>query len=115
MDLIAEEAAAESVRWRRKRAQRGAFHLGWRRWSPPGAARIAGRRRGDSGFVGARVRGEERGEVEGLGWVGLTNPDPSWLGSTSWVGWVGPVGQGPLVYLNQIQNFKLSFKNLIQT
>jgi hypothetical protein len=44
----------------------------------------------------------KRGVREGLGWVGLTDPDPSRLGSTSQVGWVGPVGQGPLAYLNQI-------------
>jgi hypothetical protein len=45
----------------------------------------------------------KRGEREGLGWVSLTDPDPSRLGSTSREGWVGPVGQSPFVYLNQIQ------------
>jgi hypothetical protein len=113
-DLLAEEAATKSIRWRRMREQRGAFRPRWRRRSPPEAAGITGRRRGDSGFAGAGVRGEERGEGEGLGWVGLTDADPSRLGSTSWVGWVGLVDQGPLVYLNQIQNFKLWFKILIQ-
>jgi hypothetical protein len=104
-DLLAEEATTESVRWRSKRAQRGAFHPWWRRQSPQESP-------GDSEATRVAQEpecGEERGVEEGLGWVGLTDPDPSRLGSTSRVGWVGPVGQGPLVYLNQIQNFKLWF------
>jgi hypothetical protein len=46
-DLLAEEAVVESVRWRRKRAQRGAFHPRWRQRSSPEAVGIAGRRQGD--------------------------------------------------------------------
>jgi hypothetical protein len=44
--------------------------------------------------------GKERGEREGLDWVGLTNPDPSRLGSPSQVGWARPMCQGPISILN---------------
>jgi hypothetical protein len=38
------------------------------------------------------ISGKREVRERGLGWVGLTDPDPSWLGSTSQVGWIGRMG-----------------------
>jgi hypothetical protein len=50
----------------------GGGHRSWPEWSGDGG--------GDLGF--ARAHEEERGRERGLGWVGLTDPDPSRVGST---------------------------------
>jgi hypothetical protein len=50
----------------------GGGHRSWPEWSGDGG--------GDLGF--ARAREGERGRERGLGWVGLTDPDPSRFGST---------------------------------
>jgi hypothetical protein len=91
-DLLAEEATAKSVRWRRKKAQRGAFRPRWQRQSPPEAAGIAGQRQGDSGCAGARVRGREGwGRGAGLGQFDRPRPESVRVNQLGGLGWAsGP-------------------------
>jgi hypothetical protein len=59
------------------------------------------------------VDGRQGGERVGLGWVGLTDPDPSQVGlaEPEWAGWAsrldGPNWPWPI---DLKQNFKLKFK-----
>jgi hypothetical protein len=87
-DLIGEARSSKSTRWRRKKAEGrircssvgGGSHRSW-----PGSA-------GDGGGDIDRMRGsgeEEKGVSEEIvGWVGLTDPDPSHSGEIRW--WAGP-------------------------
>jgi hypothetical protein len=77
----------------RKRTQRRAFGPRWRQRRTPEVAGIAERRRGDLGSPEREFERERERSVWGrMGWVGLTDLDPSRLGSTSQVGWVRSVG-----------------------
>jgi hypothetical protein len=65
-----------------------------------------------------RIDGGQREEEEGLGWVGLTDPDPSRAVKPSLVGWLGrqacwasrPDGPVWFCQLFQKQKFKFKFK-----
>jgi hypothetical protein len=86
-DLLGEETAGKSVRWRRERVEMGVFCPRWQRRSPPQLAGEARRRRRRS-----CVASELEGESE-RAWLGrLTDPDPSRVGLTEPGGPVGPVG-----------------------
>jgi hypothetical protein len=87
LDLLGEVESSKSFWWGRKRTQRRAFGPRWRQRRTSEVAGIAGRRRGNLGSPKrelGRERGSERGRV---GWVGLTDPDPSRLGQPArWAG-----------------------------
>jgi hypothetical protein len=59
------------------------------------------------------VDGRQGGERVGLGWVGLTDPDPSQVGlaEPEWAGWANrPDGPNWLWPIDFKQNFKLKSK-----
>jgi hypothetical protein len=109
LDLLGEVESSKSVWWGRKRTQRRAFVPRWRQRRTLEVARIAGRRRGNLGSP-ERERARERSVRGRMGWVGLTDPDPSRLGSTSQVGWVGSMGWSPFTNLNSNNNFNYDLK-----
>jgi hypothetical protein len=91
MDLLREEAADETVRWRWKRALGWVIPPRWRRRWSPGLAGAARRRRRRSSRQ--RERGEEEVRECGAGLGRWFDPDPSRAAKPNPSGLVGPVGQ----------------------
>jgi hypothetical protein len=91
MDLLREEAADETVRWRWKRTLGRVFFPRSRRWWSPELAGGARRRRWRSSRQ--RDQGEERGRGRS-GSVWPTQVLAGWV-RPSRGGWAGPMGQSP--------------------